>query len=531
MYLRVPVRADTEATVMAAERRDPAVAGHAFVSYVREDSAEVDRLQRVLREAGIPVWRDKSDLWPGEDWQTKIREAITDDALVFIACFSRNSLAKVKSYQNEELVLAVEQLRLRQTEQPWLIPVRFDDCRIPDRDLGGGRRLSSLQWVDLFGDAFDDSAKRLVAAIRRILGPADTSQASAKPGRRDGGPRAASTAAGPQRASPMTVTTATAGGAESSVQIRGPWAHRTVSANGTRFHLAEAGHGPLVLLLHGFPEFWWAWRNQLVSLPRVGFRAVAVDLRGYGGSDKPPRGYDLVTASADVAGLIRALGETNAVVVGHDWGGLIAWSLAAYFPKVVRQLVVVSMAHPLQMRHAQFTGPFGQGRRSGYAFGFQLPILPERRLIGEGVGQLLESWSAPGWPDRDTARNYQQAMRIPSVAHSALEYHRWFVRSAIRPDGMRYARRMRTAIEAPTLHLHGASDSCVLPQTASGSGRYVADTYEWRVIDGAGHFPHEERPEAFDTALIGWLADPELDGRTSALARMPQQSHRLRTSK
>ncbi len=158
---------------MVSGQRDALVAGHAFLSYVREDSVQVDRLQRVLQEAGIPVWRDRSHLWPGQDWRAKIREAITDDALVFIACFSANSLARVKTYQNEELVLAVEQLRLRQPEQPWLLPVRFDDCQIPDRDLGGGRRLSSLQRVDLFGDSFDEDAARLVAAIRRILGSTD----------------------------------------------------------------------------------------------------------------------------------------------------------------------------------------------------------------------------------------------------------------------------------------------------------------------------------------------------------------------
>jgi pimeloyl-ACP methyl ester carboxylesterase len=105
---------------------------------------------------------------------------------------------------------------------------------------------------------------------------------------------------------------------ESSIYLDGPWSHRSVSANGTRFHIAEHGEGPLVLLLHGFPEFWWTWRRQLRTLSEAGYRAVAVDLRGYGGSDKPPRGYDLVTAASDAAGLVRALGEANAVVVGHD---------------------------------------------------------------------------------------------------------------------------------------------------------------------------------------------------------------------
>src|SRR5712675_3046539 len=168
-----------------------------------------------------------------------------------------------------------------------------------------------------------------------------------------------------------------ASGADAVVQIGGPWHHRSVSANGTRFHTAESGDGPLVLLLHGFPEFWWTWREQLTTLADAGYRAVAPDLRGYGGSDKPPRGYDLVTAASDAAGLIRALGEANADVIGHDWGGLVAWTMAAYYPKVVRRLGVISMAHPLRMRSSVVTDPLGQGRRSGYALASQLPIWPE----------------------------------------------------------------------------------------------------------------------------------------------------------
>src|ERR1700750_2242710 len=155
------------------------------------------------------------------------------------------------------------------------------------------------------------------------------------------------------------------GGAEAVIQIGGPWAHRSISANGTRFHAAEAGDGPLVLLLHGVPEFWCTWRHQLAVLPEAGFRAVAVDLRGYGGSDKPPRGYDLVTAAADAAGLVRALGEANAIVVGHGLGGLIGWTLAAYYPKVIRRLAVISMGHPLRMRASVLGDPLRQGRPSG----------------------------------------------------------------------------------------------------------------------------------------------------------------------
>jgi pimeloyl-ACP methyl ester carboxylesterase len=175
---------------------------------------------------------------------------------------------------------------------------------------------------------------------------------------------------------------------------------------------------------------------------------------------------------------------------------------------------VVSVPHPLRLRAAVLSDPFGQGRRSKYALGFQLPLLPERQLLRDGaqrVGRLLSAWSGPGWPDQAIEQNYRAAMCLPSVAHSALEYHRWFVRSRLRPDGLRYARTMRAPVQAPVLHLHGSLDSCVLPSAARGSGRYVEAPYRWRLIEGAGHFPHEEVPERFDAELRSWLADPEPD--------------------
>ena len=134
-----------------------------------EDSSRVDQLQQALEAAGIPVWRDTASLWPGEDWRANIRRAITDDALAFIACFSHRSLGRDRSYQNEELVLAIDQLRLRRPDAPWLIPVRFDECAIPDRDLGGGRTLASIQSADLFGDHIAEGTAQLVTAVRRIL--------------------------------------------------------------------------------------------------------------------------------------------------------------------------------------------------------------------------------------------------------------------------------------------------------------------------------------------------------------------------
>jgi hypothetical protein len=144
--------------------------GHAFISYVREDSAEVDRLQHALEMDGVRVWRDTAELYPGEDWRARIRHAITSNALVFIACFSGSSLARQMSYQNEELALAIDQLRLRHPDVPWLIPVRFDDCEIPDYPIGGGRTLKTIQHADLFGEHRAAETARLVTTVLRILG-------------------------------------------------------------------------------------------------------------------------------------------------------------------------------------------------------------------------------------------------------------------------------------------------------------------------------------------------------------------------
>lgn len=293
-----------------------------------------------------------------------------------------------------------------------------------------------------------------------------------------------------------------------SVLLPGPWEHRELSANGTRFHVAVAGSGPLVLLLHGFPEFWWTWHHQLPDLAGAGFRAVAVDLRGYGASDKPPRGYDVPTLAADVAGLIRTLGERDAVVVGHDWGGILAWTLGAAYPELLKGLVIVGIGHPLAHRTAMLTQPRGQLAASRYVFGFQLPRLAERSLTanaGAGAAAYLHAWGGPGFPDPLTHAHIAEAIQIPGVAHCALEYYRWAVRSQLRPDGRRFARLVSRPVHAPLLQVHGGQDRCVLPAVAAASRRYVAGSYRWWEEPAAGHFVHEEAPHAFTRELLAFL--------------------------
>jgi pimeloyl-ACP methyl ester carboxylesterase len=295
---------------------------------------------------------------------------------------------------------------------------------------------------------------------------------------------------------------------QTAVLVEGPWTHREVSANGIRFHLAEHGpaDGPLVVLLHGFPEFWWSWRHQLVALGDAGYHVVAPDLRGYGASDKPPRGYDGHTLSSDVAGMVRALGASEAALVGHDWGGMLAWTVATLHPGLVSRLAVVAMPHPLRLRSALLRDP-RQARASSYIAGFQLPRLPEARLRdGAYVVELLHRWGGPGFPDAETEARCREAMRIHPVAHCSLEWYRWAVRSLTRPSGVRFLRLLSAGVGVPVLHVHGELDRCLLPSTAEGSERWVNAPYALRVLPGVGHFCHEEAPDEVTKLLLEHLA-------------------------
>jgi pimeloyl-ACP methyl ester carboxylesterase len=297
---------------------------------------------------------------------------------------------------------------------------------------------------------------------------------------------------------------------ESCVLVEGPWSHRFVSANGSRFHVVEAGTGPMVLFLHGFPEFWWAWHEVLPAVAGAGLRAVAMDMRGYGASDKPPRGYDGYTMAADVTGLIRALGERSAVIVGAGFGGMIGWTAAAFHPRLVRRLVVMGAAHPLRLRAALFADPRGQGSAAAPTLKFQVPryehVLTRNRAAM--VGTFLRRWGGAPWVDGPAFPDYEarcrEAMCIPQASFCALEAYRWSFRSVLRLRGYRFVRLMQQPIVTPTLHLHGALDTAILPRTAQGSGRYVTAPYEWHLLDGAGHFPQVETPDVVIGEVLRW---------------------------
>ncbi|OBB47135.1 alpha/beta hydrolase [Mycobacterium sp. 852002-51961_SCH5331710] len=304
--------------------------------------------------------------------------------------------------------------------------------------------------------------------------------------------------------------------APSVVRIDGPWRHLEVHANGIRFHVVEAQpetpagpERPLVILLHGFGSFWWSWRHQLRGL--TGARVVAVDLRGYGASDKPPRGYDGWTLAGDTAGLVRALGHTSATLIGHADGGLVCWATAVLHPRAVRAIAVVSSPHPAALR-ASALRRRDQGRALlPSMLRYQVPMWPERTLTrhnAEELEHLVRSRAGSNWlaseDFSETIGHMRRAIQIPGAAHSALEYQRWAVRSQLRGEGRRFMRSMVRPINVPVLHMRGDVDPYVLAdpvyrtQRYAPHGRYVS-------IDDAGHFGHEEAPEKVNAQLSRFL--------------------------
>lgn len=303
----------------------------------------------------------------------------------------------------------------------------------------------------------------------------------------------------------------------SVTRIAGPWRHFDVHANGIRFQCVEAlpessetsAVRPLVILLHGFGSFWWSWRHQLRELS--GARVVAVDLRGYGGSDKPPRGYDGWTLAGDTAGLVRALGHTSATLVGHADGGLVCWATAVLHARAVRAVALVSSPHPAALRTSALTCR-GQARALlPTLLRYQLPLWPERSLTRRDAEQLellirgraSEKWLA----SEDFAEaipHLREAIQIPSAAHSAFEYQRWAVRSQLRSEGWRFMKLMKRQLDVPLLHIRGSDDPYVLADAVDRSQRYTPRG-RFVSIAGVGHYAHEEAPHEFNHYLDRFL--------------------------
>ncbi|MCW4352715.1 alpha/beta hydrolase [Hoyosella sp. YIM 151337] len=298
----------------------------------------------------------------------------------------------------------------------------------------------------------------------------------------------------------------------SRVRFDGPWTHRDVHANGIRFHVVEAGptdpDAPAVLFLHGFGEFWWTWRHQLRALPESGIRAIAIDLRGYGDTDKPPRGYDGWTLAGDAAGVVRALGLQRAVIAGHAEGGLVCWATANLHPRQAHAIAVLSSPHPMSVRRAAMRDPYQRASLLRTLLPSQVPLLPERALVrdnGRRAEELLRARGGAAWVRSDefpeVAHNARIAVQIPGAAHCALEYYRWAFRSQLRPDGRRFFKAMDRQVTLPVLQIHGSADPFILAGTLYRDKQW-APNRELHMVYGAGHFVHEEAPRAVSDHLI-----------------------------
>lgn len=306
----------------------------------------------------------------------------------------------------------------------------------------------------------------------------------------------------------------------SIARVPGEWTHLDVRAGGIRLHVVE-GHTadgsafaldrPLVLLLHGFGEFWWSWRHQLAPLAAAGFRPIAVDLRGYGDSDKPPRGYDGWTLADDIDGLIRALGHDEAAIVGHADGGLGAWATATLKPTKVSRIAVIGSPHPAALRRSLLRNADQRKVFLGNFLGNQWPRIAERRLTtrdGAFAEKLLRTRAGKRWQESsdfaEAVARYREAIQIPGVAYCTLEYRRWAFRSQFRPDGARFLGVMNKRLHIPVLAIRGTEDPYMFAGTIEASGHWV-EGMDHRELPGAGHYAHEERPETVNRMLIDFL--------------------------
>jgi pimeloyl-ACP methyl ester carboxylesterase len=293
---------------------------------------------------------------------------------------------------------------------------------------------------------------------------------------------------------------------------------RTITANGLSFRIDECGEGEdVALLLHGFPENRFAWRAQLEPLAQAGWRVAAPDLRGYGDSDRPKgkEAYALDHLVADVDGLFRSLGARRRLLIGHDWGGLIAWTYAMsadYAP--LDGLVVMNAPHPAVLRTVMRRS-WAQRARSWYAAFFQIPWAPEAILTAGGawfVGAAIRGMAVDksAFPPELLARYRASALR-PGAMKAMIDYYRANLGVLADPTG---PRRM---IEVPTLLIWGEEDRALGLELTEGYEAFVR-TLELQRLPGTSHWVQQEAPVKVNALLLDWLNRQAFQRRPSGPA-------------
>lgn len=281
-----------------------------------------------------------------------------------------------------------------------------------------------------------------------------------------------------------------------------------VSANQLSFRVATAGAGDrLILCLHGFPESAVSWRHQIEPLAQAGYRIWAPDLRGYGGTARPTgiEAYSLESLMDDVSGLLDAVNVQRAILVGHDWGGIIAWYYAMRHPSRVEALAIMNAPHPACFEREVCR--WRQLRRSWYMGVFQIPWLPEAALsAGHGylIGTIFErmAMDREQMPN-DIVRLYRQQACEPGALTAMVNYYRAALRGG---GGMRQRKLGYPKIDRPTLVIWGLQDQALVAHNLDGLSEFVSAPTVVTMAD-AGHFVHEDKPEQVTRHLLTWLQD------------------------
>jgi epoxide hydrolase 4 len=284
----------------------------------------------------------------------------------------------------------------------------------------------------------------------------------------------------------------------------GPWQHQYIQTNSVQLHCVTQGEGELVILLHGFPEFWYSWRFQIPALARH-FKVVVPDLRGYNESDKPLTGYDLDTLSDDVRGLMRHFGYAKAHIVGHDWGGAIAWHFAQRFPEQLGRLAMLNAAHPQQF-FQEALGNLDQMRRSWHLLALQVPGVPEW-LIQQNLRQVVRNLFQgqairKSAFTREATERYEQALARPGALSGALNHYRQML---LPWNLMRSVSWGQAMITAPTLVLWGQDDFLLSQKLAEGLPRWVKAPLLFKRIPDCGHWIQQEAPQTVNRELLAFL--------------------------
>jgi pimeloyl-ACP methyl ester carboxylesterase len=280
------------------------------------------------------------------------------------------------------------------------------------------------------------------------------------------------------------------------------WAHHEALVNNVRLHWVEAGSGTPVVLLHGFPEFWWEWRRQIQPLADAGFRVIAPDLRGYNLSDRPSgvSAYRIENLVADVEGLIRQTGLQRAHVVGHDWGGIVAWWLAMISSERVDRLAILNAPHPAVFRR-ELRNP-DQMLRSWYAAAFQVPVLPEMAIRRNDFAMLEGIFRAssvrPGAFTDDDIRRYKASAGRPGALTAMLNYYR---------AAARYPGPPTRRIDHRTLLIWGERDQALSIRNTHGLEEWVPNLRIERIPE-ASHWVAAEVPDRVNALLADFLIRP-----------------------